>query len=363
MNITFLIGNGFDLNIGLKTTYKHFCKEYRKPPYKNEVDEFFKTNMLKNQKLWSDAEIAFGLSTKAFKENNFTADSFCECHEDFCVNLAKYLKEQEQLINYTEQGLKITDGFLRGLLAFKNGFREAERDVIASAETSFSGGYIFNFLDFNYTAVLDICVSKGKENEKKLGIRKYTSSSNSIGKVVHVHGTVEEDMVLGVNDTTQIADMSLFEGYDEEYVYELIKPKTNEINERNTDKKAFDLLKSSNLIYIYGMSTGETDKLWWQRICNLMKENSKLHLIIHAFDAPKDKLIRRENRLYDKKIKNTFVDYSDFDNEIKKDLMSRIHIDSSNVFSGLNKLVENDNKIIFEKDTVVFGTNKDLVTK
>ncbi|MBQ4340212.1 MAG: tryptophan synthase subunit beta, partial [Firmicutes bacterium] len=30
MNITFLIGNGFDLNIGLATTYSAFLKEYTK---------------------------------------------------------------------------------------------------------------------------------------------------------------------------------------------------------------------------------------------------------------------------------------------------------------------------------------------
>lgn len=28
MNVTFLIGNGFDINLGLKTSYKDFYEQY-----------------------------------------------------------------------------------------------------------------------------------------------------------------------------------------------------------------------------------------------------------------------------------------------------------------------------------------------
>ena len=35
MNITFLIGNGFDINLGLKTQFCDFLKEYKKPMYDN----------------------------------------------------------------------------------------------------------------------------------------------------------------------------------------------------------------------------------------------------------------------------------------------------------------------------------------
>ena len=35
MNITFLIGNGFDLNIGLATKYSDFLKKYTEPSGKD----------------------------------------------------------------------------------------------------------------------------------------------------------------------------------------------------------------------------------------------------------------------------------------------------------------------------------------
>ena len=95
---------------------------------------------------------------------------------------------------------------------------------------------------------------------------------NVCGNLIYAHGHVDSDMVLGVNDVSQIAAPSLFEGYDDFFINEVIKQKTNELNGRNTDKKAFELLQKSDLIYIYGMSIGATDKLWWDRICTLMRD-------------------------------------------------------------------------------------------
>jgi len=344
MNITFLIGNGFDLNIGLATTYSAFLKEYTEPSDSdNDLLKYFKENVLKDAKMWSNAELAFGASTERFLTDKYTAEDFCRCHEDFCVKLAEYLLKQEQRLNYKALNDTLVSGFVKGIRNYKSGFREAEKGTITTAENAFGGGFTFNFIDFNYTAVLDLCLTAARKKSGVLGRRQSGNGyiDNSFGNVTHVHGTAHRDMVLGVNDIGQIAAPQLFEGYDEEYINQLIKQKTNEINEENSDKKAFDLLKKSDLIYIYGMSTGETDKLWWERICDLMAQKQNLHLIIHKYDAPEDRLIRREFRLFSSSVRKDFVAYSNL-NEAQKDaVMTRIHIDKTNVFSELCKLVEN----------------------
>ena len=138
---------------------------------------------------------------------------------------------------------------------------------------------------------------------------------------------------------------SLFDGVDEEYINEIIKQKTNEINEENSDKKAYDILRPSDLIYIYGMSTGETDKLWWQRICTIMSKKKNLHLIIHKFDAPEEGLIRRKYRLYVSDVKKSFIAYSDLDEEMKADIEKRIHIANANIFEELHDLVNSSENI------------------
>lgn len=356
MNITFLIGNGFDLNIGLATTYSAFLEEYRKPSdADSKLLKYFKQKILKDAKMWSNAELAFGAATDQFLADGYTAEDFCICHEDFCVKLAEYLLGQEQRLNYSALNDVLLSGFVKGIQSYKSGFRETETGIITNAENAFGGGFTFNFISFNYTAVLDLCYNAARKKGGVLGKRivNHGALDNQFGNILHVHGTVHKDMVLGVNDVGQIVAPQLFEGYDEEYINELIKQKTNEINEENSDKKAFDLLKKSDLIYIYGMSTGETDKLWWERICDLMAQKQNLHLIIHKYDAPEDGLIRRAFRLFSNSVRQEFVAYSSLEDAKKEAIKARIHIDRTNVFSKLCELVENTaNTPVVEESTI-----------
>ena len=114
LNITFLLGNGFDLNLGLETGYTSFLKDYRN--VRNEESEYikwFKDEVLKDEKLWSSAEVAFGIRTKIFSEKKYGADMFCDCHEDFCMNLAQYLEKQEARINYAQLDAYISSSFAK----------------------------------------------------------------------------------------------------------------------------------------------------------------------------------------------------------------------------------------------------------
>lgn len=345
MNITFLIGNGFDLNAGLETTYSAFLKDYLS--HTAEDDErikYFKQVILKDTEMWSNAELAFGAATKQFETDGYTAEDFCECHEDFCIKLANYLTEQEQRINYSSLQELLRKGFAQGLQNYKKGFREAENDVLKNGENAVSGAYTFNIITFNYTALIGICHQYlEKSANPLLGSRAVNGSKyqNACGKLIYAHGSVNRDMVLGVNDVSQIAAPSLFDEYDDIYINELIKQKTNEINGWNTDKKAYELLKSSDLIYIYGMSLGKTDQLWWERICTLMAQKPHLHVIIHRHDAPEEGLIIRRFLEFTNRVKREFVAYSQMEGAKKKNLEDRIHIDRTNIFKELKNIVNN----------------------
>ena len=66
MNITYFLGNGFDLQIGLKTSYADFLKEYVNV-YSSDnkiiknFKEYLKTKKSKwAEMFWSDAEEAMG---------------------------------------------------------------------------------------------------------------------------------------------------------------------------------------------------------------------------------------------------------------------------------------------------------------
>ena len=170
-----------------------------------------------------------------------------------------------------------------------------------------------------------------------------TTSESSIRGAIHIHGYKKQDMVFGVHDVSQIADCSLFEGYGEEYINQLIKIKTNEMNESNTDQKAFDLLKRSHIIYVYGMSWGDTDLLWWQRICEMMKENKYIRLVLHCHDVPADETVAITYQMYASIKKNEFLRHCQYDESIKRELSKRIYICRKNVFEPIKNMTEKSN--------------------
>lgn len=348
MNICFLTGNGFDLNLGLETQYIDFLKIYREESKKDsESIKWFKSKVLEDDELWSSAERAFGICTKNFAEKGYKADIFCDCHEDFCIQLAKYLQNQEQKINYDNLNDEIGTCFSKAITNYYGGFREIPQNQILNSMKSITGGIKYDFITFNYTETLDKIVQIAKKTKGLLGVRSYKNMnySNTFGKVLHVHGYTTRDMVFGVNDESQLSDHTIFEGLGEEYIEQLIKIKSNQMYEENTDEKVHQLLKNSDLIYIYGMSIGETDALWWHRICQIMKEKKYLQLIIHKYDAPERLLLGLKYAIYIKEMREAFVSYCEYTEEEKADIMSRIHIDISNIFTELKDLAKRDGQV------------------
>ena len=159
---------------------------------------------------------------------------------------------------------------------------------------------------------------------------------------MHVHGFTDRDMVLGVNDESQIENLKLFEGLPEEFIGQVIKRKTNRLNEEHMDEKCSKLLNDSDLIYIYGMSIGKTDAIWWQRISTLLKNKPSTRVIIHAFDAPNAQLIRTKYLQYERTTKEMFLNYSNISDNLKTSIMERIHISPANIFSPMNNLVNHE---------------------
>ncbi len=369
MNITFLVGNGFDLNLGLDTTFSSFLKEYTSEISKEENEKetaplyLFKKDILKDAKQWSSAERAFGKYTKELDNTKEGAAlAFCECHEDFCISLGRYLENQESRLDMQAMGNDAGKEFAKSIniANMLSGFREVTKSELNNALGNFGGGFTYHFLDFNYTRTLDNFFSVTKNTSAILGTRGYSGVTypNKLETLIHVHGYTDKDMVLGVNDESQIENIHLFEGYGQEYKNQIIKPKTNEMNERLNDKKAAEIISKSDFIYVYGMSIGETDAIWWQRIISAMLKKAKLHLIIHCHSAPKREVISRKYYTFSDKIKNHFLSFSGKDIAVMGDIKNRIHIDAGNIFSPLETL----SKKSFLDKKVVNSNTESLVS-
>ena len=92
MNITFLIGNGFDLNCGLKSSYNDmydgYCEEEETD---SKAIKKFKNLINKNLENWSNFEWTMAEMINEFETEN----DFIECLTDFEKYLNNYLAKEE----------------------------------------------------------------------------------------------------------------------------------------------------------------------------------------------------------------------------------------------------------------------------
>ena len=157
MDVTFLVGNGFDISAGLHTSYKDFYKWYLKRPTTIETIKRFKAEIQRGMyDTWADFEVGLGQYTSNFSEHD--VNNFIECYNDAYINIREFLQMQEG--NFNTNTIDI-DSFRNGIVDFYNDLAPLERDKIHSLLVD--NNIDFNFISFNYTNILNnVCSSTAK---------------------------------------------------------------------------------------------------------------------------------------------------------------------------------------------------------
>ena len=359
LNITYLIGNGFDRNMGLSTSFSDFLEEFLKKAEGDDLEiEKFKEDIRKREiedrkekrdtTLWSNAELAFGEYTDdVAKEPGGTAERFSRRHPYFCRQLAEYLQKQEARVSMEGR----EKAFIQALLGFETGLSSVQRQAVKDAMNRIGGGYVINVLDFNYTEPVDVLIRSIRSGKAVLGRRQYNGRemSNEIRMPVHVHGTTRRHMVLGVAGDSQIKNLELFADASPIYKQSLIKQQTNALYEERTDELGRDIIKNSDIIYIYGMSLGDTDEMWWRRIVQAMRNQSHLHVFIYGYGLPQDELLMTDRKIQEENLKDRLLSFSEGDGSALK---PRIHVVSHNIFSELEGIASSEEDVAEGKVTV-----------
>lgn len=342
MNITFLIGNGFDLNLGLKTTYYDFIQSYIKLCPKDEGLNKFYNHINNNLKLWSNAELAFGQYTADLSSGQ--AEIFNDNLVDFITHLETYLKGEECKIDYDSFKKQIIDTF-SGIDKVYRSFPSEERQIIKSVfDHNISQQVVVKFICFNYTRTLDKCVeiARSKPDLLRSHYHNHNAYAHWIGNIFHIHGVLDKgNMILGLNDETQIANPDIFQ-CDNGVIYKnsAIKRHANMLLGEGTDKLALDCVNDSNIIYIYGMSIGETDRLWWSRIISWLTGNPRNQLIIHVHDLHVKKQNLAKYKIAQNKEKSDFLNHGNLEREKRHCLEKQIHITDENIFEGIRDIIK-----------------------
>lgn len=326
MTITFVLGNGFDIQLGLLTKYSDFLQEYTTPPWSGSDNIIkFKEYLSRKdiQELWSDAEIAMGKHLGQFSDA--TVQLYNERVRDFERNMIKYLKQQQEKCCYSDK-TRIATRFKEFLSKSFDEILTNRRDEINSL---LNVSRIYNFITFNYTDLLEqikkccnLDYSSDKIQTRISGSKTYTDFWDSI---IHVHGTLNKQIIMGVNDESQL-DLQGNVTLTESLALKLIKPTLNQESKHNFDLPAKEIISRSDMIAIYGVSYGDTDKLWWEEIVNWLKKRPENKLVAFVRDQA-----------------NPFVpelpwDELDYEKNKRIEILKKLHINEND--SDFNTLID-----------------------
>ena len=286
MNITYIIGNGFDVNLGLKTRYQDFYDYYQNQSSPSEEVKQLKANIDRNKENWADLELALGEYTPNFKDPNSAIDVMV----DLCKHLTEYLKLQSRFIPQSNE--KIKEEMLRCLANPNEFFLPADQEQIQSYySNSLLAHSKITILSLNYTPSIErILDYKGNQPISIDSNDSWLGYGTKVHPVLHPHHTLNGTIIVGLNDESQIANQTLLG--DEKFKEYFIKPACNKMLSFRTEDQCSDVINNSDLFVVFGSSLGATDKLWWQKIANRMVNSNSL-LLLFIYNREMERTGRR----------------------------------------------------------------------
>lgn len=273
--VTFLIGNGFDLGLGLQTKYSDFIAAYLAQPAKSVVVAKLKESISKDSDFWGDAELAFGkLPFSTF--GNDPQSVIFECVADFSNELANYLRSEAKRFNTPTEELKKV--FSTAVFSYYQALGEYPCRNEMNRLAKFRKMKI-NIVNFNYTETIDkLLVKSGVLDLPNLG-----EVQIEIGQICHVHGALSTSIshLFGVNDISQVHDAGLT---DEVKDY-LVKSSLDRKNGCGLEPLAKEMISESDTVIIFGMSMGASDKVWWGYLLDYIRRDSNRRLCLVPYQS------------------------------------------------------------------------------
>ncbi len=308
MNILYLIGNGFDMNLGLKTGYSDFYKYYVNTESKSEDVKNLKDEIIKEGN-WSDLESSLGEYTVNFD----SSDRFMEVLKDIGDSLADYVEREEKKLEQLEFN---QDTFFDYLCFPEKSITDDQKSILKGFKDSWkSVDWHVDVISFNYTNTFEMVMG----DNKKIGTHDNQFSIN-YEEVKHIHGYHNQNMVLGVNDNSQVANEKFRN--DREIYYLFIKNNCNKAIGHTMEITCERLISKANLICLFGLSIGDTDKIWWKAVARRLLNNNTKLLIFGYSNKGFSKRWPQYKKIYAEDLIEEFLNKTGLNNE-RKELVKR----------------------------------------
>lgn len=355
VNVTFLIGNGFDIGLGLKSRFSDYFPVYLKQSLEKDVSlQQFAKKVDKNRDEWSYFERQLGIYTQEFTAD--TKQLFYDQVKDFQLGFIQYLESQESNLDFSNQN-RISTMMKKALIEYRMSSNLSNSSSLTLNEIykkHIDSPCFFNFINYNYTSLLDRCVEtidkRTVATREVAGIYKI----DQIGKCIHVHGKKDSHPIMGVNDISQIKNESLAQ--DKNFARRIVKPLVNAAHRTLHEKECSDLITASHIIVVYGMSLGETDKLWWNKIIKWLHDEEDRQLVIFVYDKEYNASCQFDFLNKEDTIIDTLAEYNENAEIQVEEMRERIHIAVQKNIFELNLAIEHEKTMEKATDIVWSAT-------
>jgi hypothetical protein len=344
MNIVYLIGNGFDLNLGMETGYRDFFyKYYLKLPKDNEakIVRRLKDEIADDIESWSNFELNLG----KFLDEKVTSQEAVILYNNLIDHLRTYIEtEEKECFKEFVFDNKPRDIFCEYLC------KPYTENRLLFAEMGEIEGFMLDqkhndwdvkIITFNYTQSIEKLLNMNIGKNIQIGETPKARHNIILSAIEHIHGFTKSRLVLGVNDISQIANNML--RTDPDVISRYIKINRNNKYYLKHDEKCQQWINNANLVCLFGLSFGETDKRWWDMVSNVFKKNGKI--VIFAYwsdDLPDENHIDEMDGLKNE-VKDSFLSRTtiseDSKEAIKKDMYVVFNTKMFN-FDKLKKRIE-----------------------
>lgn len=277
MNIVFIVGNGFDLNLGLKTSYSDFYDYYLQQLSPTSVIRKAKEDIAEEKySTWADLERGLGEYSK-----KCSREDFLQLLGNIRYHLSKYLETITEKTPFV-----LSDLFLNDLMAPEQHLEVELRDQLYAYRSNYLNDGredVIDIITFNYTFTMEKILNVN-QRDSVVAIPRLTSRQR-YGHIYHVHGILNKEMAMGVNDINQISNESF--RTDDDIVELFVKPEFNDACLNGNNKACETVIINADYIVLFGVSFGDTDSKWWKLIGERLTKK-RCVVINYSYDNKKD---------------------------------------------------------------------------
>lgn len=296
MRITWIIGNGFDANLGLKTGYGDFRDKVYLSETRNKSDLRDKLvkrldeadfSSLETARLWSDLEELLGRATSLYGEDE--VDDFIETFEEMESLLTDYVHDQETRLPKILQDACLAE-FKDSIAHFDS--RMAPRDKAAFKLDKRSDNHFHRFISLNYTQALARFVADAGGTNGLIDQHRIDNSTYNdlVAAPLYLHGAIGDeglsrDVVFGVDSAEQLVNGAY--AADPLFVESWVKPYRNDRLFGNENERDFQgLIGDADVFCVYGCSMGDSDGRIWRAVGQRLMADAGSKLVLFIYELP-----------------------------------------------------------------------------